>query len=61
MTKLTETFVKVLENRFPEAKVSYNLDGYWDVTIDADIGTIIESYRLENGKLIHFATLELED
>lgn len=61
MTKFGEKITNILRDRFPTAKVEYVLDGYWNVTIDAGYGEIVESYRLENGKLIHFATLELED
>lgn len=61
MTQFGEKITKVLQDRFPNAKVEYVLDGYWNVILDAGYGEIVESYRLENGKLIHFATLELED
>ncbi len=61
MVHFGETVTKLLQKRFPSAKVEYVLDGYWNVTMDAGLGEIVESYRMENGKLIHFATIEMED
>ena len=61
MVHFGETVKKVLQKRFPNAKVEYNLDGYWDVIYDAGIGTVIDSFKLEKGKLINFATIEIED
>lgn len=56
------TITKQLKMKFPNAlKVEYNLDGYWDVTFDEGIGEVVRSYRLVNGKLVHFATVEMED
>ncbi len=55
-----EEVTAVLEKMFPGATVK-DMIGYWDVTMDAGIGTVIESYKLLNGKLVHFATLEMED
>ena len=60
MTEFGEKITKILKERFPMAKVEYVLDGYWDVTTDAGMGTIVDSYKLVNGKLIHFATVEIE-
>lgn len=58
--ELIELLTEQLMEQYPDAKVEYK-GGYWDVTMDAGIGTIVESYRHKNGKLIHFATIETED
>lgn len=59
--ELVESIKQKLEFEFPDALIEYNPDGYWDVTTDAGYGSTVESYRLVNGKLVHFATLEMED
>lgn len=61
MTEFGEKITKILKERFPMAKVEYVLDGYWDVTMDAGMGTVVDSYRLVDGKLIHFASVEMDD
>jgi len=57
----TEEVTEALQKRFPGSTSRWNADGYWDVTTDAGLGTVVESYKLQNGKLVHFATLEMED
>lgn len=62
MVSFGNTITKQFHKRFPNAiKIEYILDGYWDVTFDEGIGEVVRSYRLVNGKLVHFATVEMEN
>ena len=56
----TEEVTEALQKAFPGSTVE-DMIGYWDVTTDAGLGTVVESYKLQNGKLVHFATVEMED
>jgi len=55
-----EEVTEVLQKSFPGSIVE-DMIGYWDVTTQLVDYSIVDSYKLQNGKLVHFATVEMED
>jgi hypothetical protein len=56
----TEEVTEALQKAFPGSTVE-DMISYWDVTTQLVDYSIVESYKLQNGKLVHFATVETED
>jgi hypothetical protein len=56
----TEEVTEVLQKSFPGSTVE-DMISYWDVTTQLVNYTVVDSYKLQNGNLVHFATVEIED
>jgi hypothetical protein len=56
----TEEVTEALQKAFPGSTVE-DMISYWDVTTQLVDYKVVDSYKLQNGKLVHFATLEMED